>query len=166
MARDYELMIIYHPELDATAATAAIDQLRARIAQVGEVTACDVLGQRRLAYEVRGVRQGIYVLVNFTCDPSEITPLRQFIAIQQHDQTVRYLLVVDEKRGMRPPTQALPTDGAEPVEDVAPPDDDEAEVEPEPEAEPEAEAETEAATSDEESTPEAPEADEEIATEE
>lgn len=162
MARDYELMIIYHPELDAASATAAIDQLRARIAQVGEVTACDVLGQRRLAYEVRGVRQGIYVLINFICDPSEIAALRQFIAIQQHDQTVRYLLVVDEKRGMRPPTQALPGDDGATVVDDTPPDDDEAdEAEPEPEPEPEPVAEQ-----NEEESPAAPEADEEIATEE
>lgn len=106
--RDYELMLIYHPELDAAGITSALDALKARVAQYGELTQCDLLGRRRLAYEVRRCNQGTFGLLNFTVPPEAVAELKRFMQIEQREQVIRYLLLLDEKRGSRPPAQPLP----------------------------------------------------------
>ncbi len=106
--RDYELMVIFHPELDASGITAGLDALKARITQAGDLTQCDVLGRRRLAYEVRRCTQGTFALLNFTVPAETVAELRRYMHIELRDQVIRHLLLLDEKRGSRPPAQPLP----------------------------------------------------------
>lgn len=108
--RDYELMVILHPDLDNEAITGTMDRLKERISALGELTAADLLGRRRLAYVVRKQTQGMYALLNFTSDPAQIAVIKQFMRVDLHDQVIRFLLVKDEKRGTRPPAQPLPGD--------------------------------------------------------
>ena len=109
--REYELMVIFHPELDAPGLSAAFDAVKGKLSELGDLTQADILGRRRLAYEVRKCHQGTYGLLNFTAEPATILELRRFLQIDQHDQVIRHLLQLDEKRGSRPPSQPLP--GAE-----------------------------------------------------
>ncbi len=106
--REYELMVIFHPELDAPGLQAAFDGLKAKLGQLGELTAADILGRRRLAYIVRKCHQGTFGLLNFKSEPDQILELRRFLQIDQRDQVIRHLLLIDEKRGSRPPSQPLP----------------------------------------------------------
>jgi small subunit ribosomal protein S6 len=106
--REYELMVVFHPELDAPGLQAAFDNLKAKLSNLGELTQADILGRRRLAYEVRKCHQGTYGLLNFTAEPGTILELRRYLQIDQRDQVLRHLLQLDEKRGSRPPSQPLP----------------------------------------------------------
>lgn len=123
MTRDYELMMIVHPDLDGPGIQAVIDSVRARIEQDGQVTACDFLGYRRLAYVVRKCTHGNYVLINFSAPPAAIQGIRYALLVEQSEKVIRHLLIVDEKRGTRPPTQRLP--GEEPDEQEEAPSEDE-----------------------------------------
>ncbi|MCC7491587.1 MAG: 30S ribosomal protein S6 [Fimbriimonadaceae bacterium] len=115
--REYELMVIMHPDLDGAQLTATLDAMRGHLTACAELTACDLLGRRRLAYEVRRCMQGTYALLNFTTDPSNILELRRFLRVDLHDQVIRHLLVKDEKRGTRPPSQPMP--GEETTEELS-----------------------------------------------
>jgi small subunit ribosomal protein S6 len=120
--RDYEMMVILHPELDAAGIKGTMEAIAARIGRDGEVTRMDLLGRRKLAYVVRKVQQGTYVLYNFTAPPAAIDPLKQFLRVEQHETVIRYLILIDEKRGIRPPAQPLPeieeAEAEEPVEET------------------------------------------------
>ncbi|MBI2297819.1 MAG: 30S ribosomal protein S6 [Armatimonadetes bacterium] len=126
MTRDYELLVILHPELDAAALQAASEAIKGKLASLGEVTLADFWGQRRLAYTVRKCNLGFYLLLRFTASPAAVLEVRQFLRIEQHEAVIRYLLVVDEKRGGKPTAQPMPGAQAEqpaPVQ-AAPPDED------------------------------------------
>ena len=62
MMRDYELMYIVRPELDEEALRTAAKSVRGLIeTQGGEVVKTTLWGKRRLAYEVKRLRDGYYV---------------------------------------------------------------------------------------------------------
>jgi small subunit ribosomal protein S6 len=108
--RDYEMMVILHPELDAAQLKGMIETLQTRLARDGEVARVDLIGRRRLAYPMGKVHQGIYVLANFSFPPSAIDGLKQWLRVDCHETVVQHLLLIDEKRGIRPPSQPLPSD--------------------------------------------------------
>lgn len=114
--RDYEMMVILHPDQDAAGIKSSLEGISARISQDGEVTRMDLLGRRKLAYGVRKVHQGTYGLLNFTVAPDKIDGIKRHLQIDMRDQVIRYLLLIDEKRGIRPPAQPMPETEPEAVE--------------------------------------------------
>ena len=73
MVRDYELMYIVRPELEDDAVRVAVKSVRALIeSQDGEVVKTTLWGKRRLAYEVKRLREGHYVLVVFHLDGGKV----------------------------------------------------------------------------------------------
>lgn len=92
MLRDYEILYIVRPELDdeqLQAAVAAVDKLIASLG--GAVRKTDVWGRRRLAYEVRHLREGQYVLTEFQVDPARVPELEAALKIS--DTVFRHLVV-------------------------------------------------------------------------
>ena len=95
MTRDYELMYIVRPELDDDALRAAVKSVRGIIeAQGGEVVKTTLWGKRRLAYEVKRLRDGHYVLVVLRLDGEKVAPVER--ALRIHDSVFRHLLVQHE----------------------------------------------------------------------
>ena len=118
--RDYEMMYVIHPDQDASGIKSVMESIATRIGRDGTVTANDLLGRRRLAYPMKKQTQGTYCLINFTTSPDAIAGIQQFLQIDHHETILRYLLLIDEKRGVRPPAQALPEETApETPEEVA-----------------------------------------------
>lgn len=95
MVRDYELMYIVRPELEDDAVRVAVKSVRSLIeTQGGEVVKTTLWGKRRLAYEVKRLREGHYVLVVFHLDGSKVTEIERSLRI--HDTVFRHLIVVHE----------------------------------------------------------------------
>lgn len=95
MVRDYELMYIVRPDLDEEALTQAVGSVRAIVeAQGGEVLSSTMWGKRRLAYEVRHLRDGFYVIDEIRLDGARIADVEGTLRI--HDQVFRHLLVARE----------------------------------------------------------------------
>ena len=67
--RKYEVMYIIRPDIEQEAVQAAVDKFQGIISNGGEITKHDVMGKRRLAYEIKKFRDGVYVLVNFNATP-------------------------------------------------------------------------------------------------
>jgi small subunit ribosomal protein S6 len=95
MVRDYELMYIVRPDADDDAVRAAVESVRTLVeGQGGEVRKTTMWGKRRLAYEVKHLRDGHYVIVEMRLDGARVANVER--ALRIHDSVFRHLLVVQE----------------------------------------------------------------------
>ena len=95
MVRDYELMYIVRPDADDDALRAAVESVRTLVeGQGGEVRKTTMWGKRRLAYEVKHLRDGHYVIVEMRLDGARVANVER--ALRIHDSVFRHLLVVQE----------------------------------------------------------------------
>lgn len=94
--RDYEIMYIIKPELDEEAVQAVVDRFNTLIADNGgEVVTADKWGKRKLAYEIRDYREGIYILVNFKGEAGTARELDRVLKIT--DDILRFMIISKEK---------------------------------------------------------------------
>ncbi|WP_059050433.1 30S ribosomal protein S6 [Paenibacillus senegalimassiliensis] len=91
--RKYEVMYIIRPDVEQEAVQALVEKFQGIIQNGGEITKHDVMGKRRLAYEINKIRDGIYVLVNFTATPEVVAELERILKIS--DEVIRYLITKD-----------------------------------------------------------------------
>ena len=69
--RNYEVVLIFHPDLDETALNDALEKVKGWITSAGGTIAkIDVWGKRRLAYTIRKQREGQYVLITAEFAPA------------------------------------------------------------------------------------------------
>ncbi|GIP36010.1 30S ribosomal protein S6 [Paenibacillus sp. J2TS4] len=92
--RKYEVMYILRSDIEQEAVESAISKFENIINNGGEITKSEVMGKRRLAYEINKFRDGIYVLVNFNATPEVVAELDRVMKIS--DEIIRYLIVLDE----------------------------------------------------------------------
>jgi small subunit ribosomal protein S6 len=93
--RNYEIMLIVRPEADDEAFKATADKVSGWItAEGGEVIKTDLWGRRRMAYSIKGIREGLYAVIAFKSEPKTLVPLEHNIKLAE--EVVRYLIVVLE----------------------------------------------------------------------
>lgn len=88
----YELLYIVDPsatEEVRAAVTARIDN--AIVGQGGSIENVDDWGKRKLAYEIDGLAEGNYILINFHADPTQIKELDRVLRI--NDAVKRHMIV-------------------------------------------------------------------------
>jgi small subunit ribosomal protein S6 len=69
--RDYEVVFVVHPDLDETAFSEVVNRVRNWITEDGgEVSKTDLWGKRKLAFPIRKVNDGQYVLLEAKMKPS------------------------------------------------------------------------------------------------
>ncbi len=84
--RKYELVCIVQPDLDETAFKGALERVQGWVTESGgTVDKVDVWGRRRMSYQIRKQRDGHYVLLNITIDPTSASNL---------ERNIRYLETV------------------------------------------------------------------------
>ena len=91
--RKYEVMYIVRPDVDQEILEATVAKFQGIISTGGEIVKHDLMGKRRLAYEIKKFREGIYVLVNFNATPEVVNELERLMKIS--DEVIRYLVVQD-----------------------------------------------------------------------
>ena len=91
--RKYEVMYIIRPDVEQEAVQAAVEKFQGIIQNGCDITKHDVMGKRRLAYEINKFRDGVYVLVNFTATPDVVNELERIMKIS--DEVIRYLITKD-----------------------------------------------------------------------
>ncbi len=117
MLRDYEIMYIVRPELDdeqLQQAVASVDRLIENLGGARQKT--DVWGRRRLAYEVKHLREGQYVLTDFQIEPARVPELEATLKISD---TVFRHLIVRKPEVKRPVAAAAPVAAATEAEPAA-----------------------------------------------
>ncbi|ALS25821.1 30S ribosomal protein S6 [Paenibacillus cisolokensis] len=91
--RKYEVMYIVRPDVEQEVLQSVVDKFHGIISNGGEVTKQEVMGKRRLAYEINKHRDGYYVLVQFNAPTDVVAELDRVMKIT--DEVIRYLIVKD-----------------------------------------------------------------------
>lgn len=92
MLRDYEILYIVRPELDEERLNEAIATVNRLIENLGgKSQKTDIWGRRRLAYEVRHLREGQYVLTDFQVEPARVPEMEATLKISE--TVFRHLIV-------------------------------------------------------------------------
>jgi small subunit ribosomal protein S6 len=91
--RKYEVMYIIRPDAEQEAVQALVEKFNGIISNGGEVTKSEVIGKRRLAYEINKLRDGYFVLVHFNATTEVVNELDRIMKIQ--DEVIRSLIVRD-----------------------------------------------------------------------
>lgn len=90
--RSYEIMYVMKPDLDEEKMTAVMEKFNNIITDNGgEVVSVDKWGKRRMAYEIKDYREGIYILVNFKSEASTAQELDRVMKIT--DDILRFMIV-------------------------------------------------------------------------
>ena len=91
----YESVIIINPSADEDKVKSLIDRFSDLINTQGKVTKVDDMGKRKLAYEVKKNKEGIYVVFYFEAEPSLIAELERNYRIT--DEVIKFIVVKDER---------------------------------------------------------------------
>lgn len=90
--RNYEVTYILDPTLGDDNVTGLMDKFKSNIAnQGGEVAEVKSWGKRRLAYELAGRNEGIYVTMKFDADAAAQAELRRIMGLA--DEVLRTLFI-------------------------------------------------------------------------
>lgn len=106
----YEVMFIVRPDVEGEE---AVDQQIERYGRLvvdngGEVTGVDKWGRRRFAYEIQGLTEGYYVVIQFNATHNVVDEMDRIMRIS--DEIVRHLIVrLDESEAASEP-EAEPTE--------------------------------------------------------
>ena len=88
----YELMYIVNSTLGEEEIAAVVEKFKALVEQHGTVDEMELMGKRRLAYEINDLTEGYYVLVRFTSAPDFPAELDRILGIT--DGVIRSLITV------------------------------------------------------------------------
>ena len=88
----YELMYIINPTLNEEETAALVEKFKALVEQHGTLDEMELMGKRKLAYEIDYLTEGYYVLVKFTSSPDFPAELDRILGIT--DGIIRSLITV------------------------------------------------------------------------
>ena len=93
----YELLFFLNPSLDEESRLAAMKRVDVTITeQGGVIDNVDEWGKRKLAFEIDGLAEGDYILIDFHTEPAAIAELDRVLHIM--DSVVRYMIVRRDDR--------------------------------------------------------------------
>jgi small subunit ribosomal protein S6 len=120
LLREYELMYVVRPDLDEDGLRGAVEAVQSLVeGQGGEVITTTPWGKRRLAYEIAGLRDGHYVIVEFRGDGGNVKELERALRISDH--VIRHMITIavpkpPEAEGKERRESVVAEDGVEGVE--------------------------------------------------
>ena len=94
--RSYELVYIIDAALTEEAIADTVKKFADLIAANGTVEKTEEWGKRKLAYEINGLTDGDYTLIDFQTEPEAIAELDRVLHIM--DAVVRYMIVRRDDR--------------------------------------------------------------------
>ena len=93
----YELLFFVAPTISDEDRVAVMKRIETTIAEgAGKVDNVDEWCKRKLAYEINGLTDGDFTLVNFHADPQNVAELDRVLRI--NDAVVRHMIVKREDR--------------------------------------------------------------------
>ena len=98
--RTYEALFILQPELAEDAAQTIATEVESLITDNGgAIVRSEIWGKRRLAFEVEGHSEGIYVLIRFESDPAFQQKLEQ--SFRLNESMIRFIVVLFDDKTLR-----------------------------------------------------------------
>lgn len=82
--RRYEVMVILDPDLEERTVAPSLDTfLNVVKNDGGSVDNVDIWGRRRLAYEIKKKSEGIYAVLDVTCNPAAVAELDRQLTLNE-----------------------------------------------------------------------------------
>lgn len=90
--RQYEMMIILDPEVDERNLQPTLDSMLSVVTnEGGSLDNVDIMGKRRLAYEIKKKTEGIYVVVYMTATPNTAQELDRQLGLNENVMRTKLL---------------------------------------------------------------------------
>lgn len=81
--REYEVLVLSDPNIDEAKLNIVFDRLSEVCEKNGaRITKNDSWGKRKLAYEIKDLREGVYNLLQVEAVPSAVAKIEAFLKIQ------------------------------------------------------------------------------------
>ncbi len=88
----YENIVILNSALSDEEAEAAVTKIKELIAgQGGEVLKVNIWGRKKLAYEIKKQKKGLYVLLFYKTPPASIKKIEEFYKV--FDAVLKYVII-------------------------------------------------------------------------
>ncbi len=87
----YETVFIINPTVEDTGVKALIEKFSSLINNDGKVKQVEELGIKKLAYEIKKQKEGIYVVIQFEANPELIKELERIYRIT--DEVMKFIVV-------------------------------------------------------------------------
>jgi len=99
----YELMVILDPNLEERTVAPSLDKFLNVIRNAkGSVDNVDIWGRRKMAYEINKHQDGIYAVVNMTCDSDAVVELDRQLKISEAVLRTKVLRAEEVRFNLRP----------------------------------------------------------------
>ncbi|MEK7823124.1 MAG: 30S ribosomal protein S6, partial [Nitrospirota bacterium] len=106
----YENLIILDPKLDSKAAEEAVERIKDVVTKKGgEVLKTENWGRKKLAYELKKRKEGIYVLLLFKAPSQAIVELERFYKV--FEPLFKFLVIKLKKKQIEAVLPAAPEAG-------------------------------------------------------
>ena len=92
VAQKYECMYILNPNLTEEETNALVEKFKALVEQHATLDEMELMGKRKLAYEINYLSEGYYVLIKFSGAPDFPAELDRILGIT--DGVIRSLITV------------------------------------------------------------------------
>ena len=100
--RHYELMVILDPSLDERTVTPSLETfLNVVRTDKGTVEKIEVWGKRRLAFEIAKHAEGIYAVLEVTCEPATVAELDRQLGLNESVLRTKVLRREPKKKAAR-----------------------------------------------------------------
>ncbi len=97
IVRQYELVFIIKPDLDEEATDTLIEKVKSiAVTNDAEIVKLEKWGKRRLAYEIKNYREGVYVIMNFKGDVKVSAELDRVLKITEN--ILRHMIVREDEK--------------------------------------------------------------------
>lgn len=114
MVRRYETLMVLHPELPEAQIRETIDRARRLVEEAGgKIHEVQEWGMRELAYPIRKLQRGYYVLTEYDADASVVREFERTLKIA--DEVLRFVSVASaiHKPSSKPSKSKRPADDAD-----------------------------------------------------
>lgn len=94
--KKYELLTVIKPNMDTDEIDKVIEKTEEMIKSFdGVVDNTDKVGRKRLSFEVKGFKDGFYVVQQITLDPSKVADVKRQLTL---DENIIRLMIVELSR--------------------------------------------------------------------
>ncbi len=92
MPRAYETLLIVKPDVPEEDLATWIEAKKTQLVEQGATDMeLNIRGKKRLAYEIGGCKEGVYVQYNYESEPSAVTVLEK--ALRLDETVLRYMTI-------------------------------------------------------------------------
>lgn len=92
----YEAVVIVDPRLEEAAIQQAVERFTKVISSGGEIQKLEHWGRRRLAYEIKHLNEGYYVVAGFTAQAPVVAELNRLFTIGEEYIRAKVVRVPEE----------------------------------------------------------------------